>query len=168
LKNRDQIKIYLKDFDFKRTHKRLSNLIVNHRLDLAKKYYKKFVTYADIKKEKDLIIINKHQSVLLKCKDKIVEAIICNIIKENVANHFGIKIKLTIDVYPKINCSKEIYANLGKLIGHDFCADFLNPSSTSLYIYKEKNLDHKVQKIYDQNRDEFRKWLYKYAKYYLP
>jgi len=124
---------------------------------LAKKYYKKFVTYADIEKEKDLIIINEYQSVLLKCKDKIVEAIICNIIKENVANHFGIKMKLIVDAHPKINRSKETHADSEKLIGHDSCTDFLNPSSTSLYVYKEKNLNSEVQKIYDQNGDEFGK-----------
>ena len=46
---------------------------INHRLDLTEKYLYKFVTCEDIEKEKDFIIINKNQSVLLKCDDKIVK-----------------------------------------------------------------------------------------------
>ena len=73
--------------------------------------------------------------------------------------------KLTVDAHPKINRSKETHADSGKLIGHGSRAEFLNPSSTGSYVYKEKNLDPEVQKIYDQNGDEFGNWLYEYAKY---
>ncbi len=76
--------------------------------------------------------------------------------------------KLTVDVHPKINHSKETHADSGKLIDYGSRADFLNLSSTGSYVYKEKNLDSKVQKIYDQNENEFEKWLYEYVKYYLP
>ncbi len=135
---------------------------------MAKKYYKKFVTCANIEKEKDLIIINEHQSVVLKCEDKIVGAVIRNAAKENVANHFGIKMKLTVDAHPKLNRGKVTHPDSGKLVGHGSRAEFLNPSTTGSYVYKEKNLDPEVQKIHDQNGYEFGKWLYECAKSYLP
>ncbi len=135
---------------------------------MAKKYLEKFVTCANIEKEKDLVIIDEHQSVILKCKDKIVGAVIRNAAKENVANHFGIKMKLTVDAHLKINRSKKTHASSGKLAAHGTRAEFKKPSTTGLYVYKEKNLDPEAQKIYDQNGDEFGKWIYEYAKDYLP
>ena len=76
---------------------------INHRLDLAEKYLYKFFTYEDIKKEKDFIIINESQSVLLKCNDKIIGGVIHNVTKKNIANHFGLKMKLTCNAHLKIN-----------------------------------------------------------------
>ena len=49
------------------------------------------------REEKDLIIINEHQSVILKCEDKIVGAVIRDAAKENIANHFGRKMKPTVE-----------------------------------------------------------------------
>jgi hypothetical protein len=63
-------------------------LNVNHKLDLAEKYPHKFVTCEDIKKEKNFFIINKNQSVLLKCDDKIIGGVIHNIAKKKCCESF--------------------------------------------------------------------------------
>ena len=76
--------------------------------------------------------------------------------------------KLTVEAHPKLNHSKKTHADSGKLVGHGTHAQFLNPSSTMPYTYKEKNLDPEIQKIYDQDGDEFGKWLYENAENYLP
>jgi hypothetical protein len=65
-------------------------LNVNHRLDLAEKYLHKFVTCEDIEKEKDFVIINENQSVLLKCDNKIVRGVIRNIAKKKCCESFWI------------------------------------------------------------------------------
>ena len=64
---------------------------VNHRLDLAKKYLHKFITCKDIKKEKNFVIINENQSVLLKCDDKIVGKVIRNVAKKMLQIILGLK-----------------------------------------------------------------------------
>jgi hypothetical protein len=126
------------------------------------------VTCADIENEKDLVIINEKQSVILKCGNKIVGGVIRNIAKKNVADHFGYKMKLTVDAHPKINRGQKTHADSGKLIGHGLRANFLNPSTTDSYVYKEKNLNPEVQRIYDQDGDSFGKWLYENAKDHIP
>lgn len=67
------------------------DLNVNHRLDLAEKYLHKFVTCEDIEKEKDFVIINENQSVLLKCDDKIVGGVIHNVAKKMLRIILGLK-----------------------------------------------------------------------------
>ena len=76
--------------------------------------------------------------------------------------------KLTVDAHPKINHGQKTHADSGKLIGHGLCANFLNPSTTDSYVYKEKNLNPEVQRIYDQDGDSFGKWLYENAKNHIP
>ena len=141
---------------------------VNHRLDLAEKYLHKFVTCEDIEKEKDFVIINENQSVLLKCDDKIVGGVIRNVAKKNVTNHFELKMKLICDAHPKINRGQKTHADSGKLIGHGLRANFLDPSTTDSYVYKNKNLDPEIQRIYDEDGNSFGEWLYKNAEDHVP
>ena len=63
---------------------------------------------------------------------------------------------------------KKTHADSEKLVGHDVYANFLDPSSTSSYVYKERNLNIEAQKIYNQDGDSFGKWLYENAKDHLP
>ena len=62
------------------------------------------------------------------------------LLKKNVANHFGYKMKLTVNAHPKINRGQKTHGDTGKLIGHGIHANFLDPSSISSYVYKEKIL----------------------------
>jgi hypothetical protein len=57
---------------------------------------------------------------------------------------------------------------MGKLIGHGTRANFLKPSTTGTYVYKEKNLDPNTQKVYDSDGTSLAKWLYETADLYLP
>ena len=98
----------------------------------------------DIEKEKDFIIINESQSVLLKCDDKIVGEVIHNVVKKNVANHFRLKMKLICDAHPKINREQKTHADLGKLIGYGLRANFLDLLITDSYVNKNKNLDLEI------------------------
>ena len=52
--------------------------------------------------------------------------------------------KLTVDAHPKINRGLKTHADSGKLIGHGLCANFLDPSTTDSYVYKNKNLDPEI------------------------
>ncbi len=67
------------------------------------------------------------------------------LLKKNVANHYGYKMKVTVDAHPKINRGKKTHADSGKLIGHGPCVEFLNLSSTGSYVYKEKTLILKLK-----------------------
>jgi hypothetical protein len=42
--------------------------------------------------------------------------------------------KLTYDAYPKINCEQKTHADSGKLISYGLCANFLDSSTTDLYV----------------------------------
>jgi len=106
---------------------------------LAKKYLGKFFTCADIEKEKNIIIIKENQSVFLKCSDETVGAVICNATKKNVADHYEYKMKLTVEAHSKLNYGKKTHVDSKKLIRHNIHIQFLNPSSTMLYTYKEKS-----------------------------
>ena len=97
-----------------------------------------------------------------------VGAVIRNAAKKNVANHFGYKMKLAVDAHPKINHGQKTHADSGKLVGHGTHANFLDPSSTSSYVYKERNLNPEAQKIYNQDGDSFGQWLYENAEEHLP
>jgi len=66
-------------------------LNVNHRLDLAEKYLHKFVICEDIEKEKDFVIINENQSVMLKCDNKIIGGVIHNVAKKMLQIILGLK-----------------------------------------------------------------------------
>ena len=59
--------------------------------------------------------------------------------------------KLTCDAHPKINRGQKTHADSGKLIGHGLRANFLDPSTTDSYVYKNKNLDSEIQRIYDKD-----------------
>ncbi len=80
--------------------------------------------------------------------------------KKNVSDHFGHKLIATVKAYPPIYHGKKTHADDGKMVGHDIRANFLAPFTTGTYVYKKKDLNPDVQKIYVNNGDSLAKWLY--------
>ena len=76
--------------------------------------------------------------------------------------------KITVDAHPKINRGQKTHTVSGKLVGHGIHANFLDSSSTSSYVYKEKNISPEAQRVFDQDGNEFGKWLYENANNHLP
>ena len=142
---------------------------VEHRLDLANKYLNIFVTCSDIENNNDNVwkIIDKNQSIIMKCNDICVGAIIRDIAKQEVANYFGNKMMMTVKVHNKLRRGIS-HADSGKLVGHGLHADRIDPKHSISYVYSESNLDPHKKKIYDQDGNSFGKWLYQNAHNYLP
>jgi hypothetical protein len=131
--------------------------------DLAQDYLGKFVKISEIT---NLKIIKKNQSVILKCDDTVVGAVIRDAAKKTVSEYFGRILKETVDAYPKLNRGQNTHADSGKLVGHGYRANFLNPSTYDTYVLKEK--DPELQKIFVDDGDSFGIWLYNFAKIHLP
>ena len=66
---------------------------------------------------------------------------------------------LTIKAHPKLKYEQS-HTYSGKLAAYGLHAKRLNSNHTMPYVYKNKNLDPYAQKIYDENGNSFRKWLY--------
>lgn len=139
---------------------------VNHREDLAQKYFKKFVSYSDILG--DLKIIEKGRSVIFLHDKEVVGGVIRDITSKEVQIHFGMKMKATVEAHPLLRRGQKTHADSGKLVGHGLRANFLKPSTTSTYVYNEKDLDPDTQRVYDEDGNSFAKWLYETADIYLP
>src|SRR4051812_27388718 len=81
---------------------------INHRPDLAKKYLKKWVSYSDnegdnninLLKDSEIRIIDKNKSIILKCGDEYVGAVIRDAAIKELFNHFGVKIKSIVEGHP--------------------------------------------------------------------
>jgi len=80
--------------------------------------------------------------------------------KKNVSDHFGHKLIATVKAHPPIHRGKKTHADDGKMVGHGIRANFLAPFTTGTYVYKKKDLNPDVQKIYVNNGDSLAKWLY--------
>ena len=106
---------------------------------MAERYLGKFVTCSDIEINNDLKIINKNQSVLIMCDDKIIDAVIRDAVKKDVANHFGYKLMVTVKAHYKINHGKT-HASSETIVGHGLHAKFLDSKESTTYSYK-KNLN---------------------------
>jgi hypothetical protein len=139
---------------------------VKHNSELGNKYKGKFVSCSDLLKDPDIKIISKSSSVLLFHGDKVVGGVIRNATSQKVAEHFGIKMKVTINAHPAINRGAT-HKNNGIIVGHGKRKNPENSFAGS-YVYKNKSLTPEEQKIYDKNGDSFAKWLYKNADNYLP
>jgi len=134
---------------------------------LAERYLDKFVTCLDVKTNNDLKIINKNQSIFIICDDKIIGAVIRDAAKKDIANYFGHKLTVTVKAHYKINHEKT-HASSGTMVSYNSYAKFLDLKESTIYLYKKDlNFDPHKQKIYDEDDDSFRKWLYENAYNYL-
>src|SRR5688572_25941847 len=100
--------------------------------------------------------------------NKCVGAVIRDIATKDIADYYGHKLKLTVEVYFKLNHRQVRHPDDGKLSAYGLHAVFLSPEETSSYVYEEKNIDSHKKIIYDEVGDSFGKWLYQNASYYLP
>jgi len=112
------------------------------------------------------MLIKKHQSVCLICDGECVGAVIRDIAKKPVVEHFGLKMMLTTDAYYPIKRGSKTHADSGTIVAHGFHAEFLDPKKLTTYAYTKK-LSLEEQKIYDEDGDNFRKFLYLNAYNYL-
>jgi hypothetical protein len=168
----NRIKIVPNDLIFTRDKKFIKDIKVSHRTDLADKYLGHFVSCCDeeehinILKDEQIRIIDKNQSVILYCDGKKVGAVIRDAAPKNVLNHFGVKIKSTIDVHYAIRRGKS-HESVGDMVGYGTRPNFLDGRPGS-YAYKKKASDPDAQRIFDDDGNTLANWLYDYGKKYLP
>src|SRR5436305_8591493 len=112
--------------------------------DLAKYYRGKFVTSSDLLRDGNIKIIKKNQSVILICDHNSVGAIIRNAALKSVSNHFGAKIKVTVEAHYSLNRGNE-HASSGVMIGHGSRKNCTSVASYN-YAYKEKELGPNAEK----------------------
>ena len=158
--------IFTKDKDF------IKDVEVSHRTDLAAKYLGKFVSCSDVEehinilKDKQIRVIDRNKSVILYCGGARIGAVIRDAAPKNVLNHFGVKIKSTIDVHYIINRGKS-HDSTGDMVGHGTRSDFLD-GVPGPYAYKKKASNPDTQKIRDDDGNTLANWLYDYGRKYLP
>ena len=168
----NRIKVAPNDLIFTRDKKFIKDIKVNHRTVLADRYLGHFVSCCDeeehinILKDEQIRIIDKNQSVTLYCDGKKVGAVIRDAAPKNVLNHFGVKIKSTIDVHYAIRRGKS-HESVGDMVGYGTRPNFLDGRPGS-YAYKKKASDPDTQRIFDDNGNTLANWLYDYGKKYLP
>ncbi|CAB4374279.1 unnamed protein product [Rhizophagus irregularis] len=168
----NRIKITSNDLIFTKDKKFIKYVKVRHRTDLANKYLGHFVSCCDeedhinILNDKQIRIIDRNKSVILYCDDKRIGAVIRDAAPKNVLNHFGVKIKSTIDVHYTI-CRGKSHKSVGDMVGYGTRPNFLDGHSGS-YSYKKKASDPDTQRIFDDDRNTLANWLYNYGKKYLP
>src|SRR5436305_12135537 len=109
------------------------NVIYNE--DLAKYYCGKFVTSSDLLRDGNIKIIKKNQSVILICDHNSVGAVIRDAALKSVSNHFGAKIKVTVEAHHPLNRKNE-HVFSGVMIGHSSRKNCTSVTSYS-YVYKE-------------------------------
>jgi hypothetical protein len=140
--------------------------MVKRQIDLAKKYLGKSPSYLNLL-EDGIEIINKNQSVILSTyENEIVGAVIRNLTKKSVSDHFGTKIKVTIDAHYSIKRGDK-HSSSGKMTGHGSRSN-RTISPTWSYSYKDKNLGPDTVKIYDNDGNTLGNWIYECGKFYLP
>src|SRR5947199_7634718 len=106
--------------------------------NLAKYYREKFVTSSDLLRDENIKIIKKNQSVILICDHNSVRAVIWDAALKSVSNHFGAKIKVTVEAHHLLNRENE-HASSGVMIGHSSHKNRTSVTSYS-YAYKKKEL----------------------------
>ena len=168
-----KIKITPKDLDFSKDKNFIKDVKVQYRTDLAEKYLGHFVSCCDenehinILKDEQIRIIDRNKSVILYHDDKKIGAVIRGAGSENLKNHFGIKIKNTIDAHYKIN-RKKSHNSVENMVAHGTHANFLDGKPGS-YAYKTKDASNPdTQRIFDDDGNTLAFWLYNYGKRYLP
>lgn len=138
--------------------------MVKHQI--AKKYLGKSPSYLDLL-EDGIEIINKNQSVILSTyENEIVGAVIRDLTKKTVSDHFGAKIKVTIDAHYPIKRGDR-HSSSGIMAAYGFRQN-RTTLPTYTYSYNDKNLDSDVEKIYDNDGDTLGNWIYECGKFYLP
>jgi hypothetical protein len=169
----ERIKITPKDLVFTKDKKFIKDIKVRHMTDLADKYLGHFVSVGDkyghinILEDERIRIIDRNKSVILYHDDKKVGAVIRDAAPKNVLNHFGVKIKSTIDVHYTIRRGKS-HDSTGKMVGHGIRPNFYDghPDFYAYKAYKKKDPD--TQRIFDHDGNTLANWLYDYGKRYLP
>jgi hypothetical protein len=144
---------------------------INHRPDLAKKYLKKWVSCSDnegdnninLLKDSEIRIIDKNKSIILKCGDEYVGAVIRDAAIKELFNHFGVKIKSIVEGHPILKRG-DSHASSGKMVGEGFRANRLD-SGYDTYVYKTSNPEE--QKILCQNGITLANWLLEFGKQHL-
>ena len=147
---------------------------VKYREDLGKKYKGKFVScseqndHLNILNDPDIKIIKKNSSVrLMDENNQVVGAVIRNAATKNVAEHFGTKIKIMVNVHPPLTRGAT-HKSEGILVGCGLCKNPEN-SFPGEYVYnKNKARSPEKQRIYAKGGDSLAKWLYENGKNYLP
>lgn len=167
----NKIKITPNDLILTKDIKYVKDVKVNHRADLAKKYLGDFVScrhdeeQINILNDEQIRIIDRNQSVILYYNDTKVGAVIRDAAPINVSNHFGVKIKSTIDVHYTINRGKS-HDSIGNMVGHGTRPNFFDKHPGS-YAYKKKASDPEAQRIFDNDGNTLANWLYDYGRKYL-
>ncbi len=151
---KERINITLSELDIK-VNKPFKDIKVDYREDLVNKYLNNFFSYSEILK--DLKLINKNQSVRFIYNGKPVGGVICDAAKKNVSDHFGHKLIAIVKAHPSIYRGKKTYINDGKMVRHSIRANFLALFTIGTYVYKKKNLNPDIQKIYVNNGDSLAK-----------
>ena len=166
-----RIKITLNDLALTKNIEYTKAVEVKHRADLAEKYLGSFVSCHDDEKQINILndeqirIINRNQSVTLYCNNEIVGAVIRDAAPANVLNHFGVKIKSTIDAHYTIHRGIS-HDSTGDMVGHGTRPNFLD-RRPGFYAYKDKAIDPEAQRIFDDDGNTLAKWLYDFGKEYL-
>jgi len=168
----NRIKITLNDLIFIKDKKYAKGIAVNHKTNIAEKYLGYFIScrnkeeHINILNDEQISIIDRNRSVILYCDDKKIGAVIRDAAPKNVLNHFGVKIKSTIDVHYTIRRGRSHDA-VGDMIGHGPRPNFLD-GQPGIYAYKKKAIDPNTQRIFDDDGNTLANWLYDYGKKYLP
>jgi hypothetical protein len=155
------------------TQKPIVEINVDHNIDLAKEYLGKHVSCQEdldkcinLSKDPRIKIINKNQSVHLIHNKNKVGAVIRDAAVKALSDHFGAKMKVTMNAHPEIQRGQS-HESDGIMVGHGIRK---NPtdSHTGTYVYKDKHLEPEVQRIYDHDGNTLAKWLYDNASIHLP
>ena len=170
----NRIKITPNDLTITKDKRFIKDVEVSHRTDLADKYLGHFVSCCDekhinIPNDEQIRIIDRNKSVILYCDGKKIGAVIRDAAPKNVLNHFGVKIKSTIDVHYTIRRGKS-HKSEGEMVASGTRPNFLDGRPGS-YAYKKKVSDPEAQRIFDIFDDDgntLANWLYDYGKKYLP
>lgn len=166
-----RIKITSNDLNYK-PNKLMTVIPVDHKPDLAKKYLRKFVSCSELSEhislfgDPEITIIEKSKSVILTHNGVPVGAVIRDAALKNVSDHFGAKMKVTIEAHPDLKRG-QAHSDRGKLTGYGYRKEPLN-STYGSYAYKDKALHPEIQKIFDEDGNTLAKWLYENGKHYLP
>jgi len=160
-----RIKITINDLKHN-ANKQVTDINVTYNKDLGERYKGKFVSSSELFDDRDIIIIKKNKSVKLMCDNKPVGAVIRDVALNDVHNHFGTKMKITIKAHHPLNRGKE-HTSSGTMVAHGSRSNRTSEPSYS-YLFNEKDLSPNTQRILDDNGNTLARWLFKNGKHYLP
>jgi hypothetical protein len=146
---------------------------VKYQPELGKKYKGQFVScseqvdHLNILKDDKIKIINKNLSVCFVDENgQKVGAVIRNAATQNVAEHFGTKIKIMVNAHPPITRGAS-HKSEGIIVGQGLRKNPEN-SFPGEYVYKKKARSPEKQRIYDEGGNSLAKWLYDNGRKYFP